>query len=369
MAEASLLDLIDTFNAAPFQKGGWQQALADLASSTQSRAAQLIGFSEGSEPFFDCVTGVDPEWLHLFQTAGGGLPQINPRLGAGLEAPLLQTLTDESIVDRAQRSRHAFYNEVLPLSHTAHFCGTNLIRETDMMVGLAVLRQAHEGEITEPQHRLFSSVAPHVRTAFRTQLLLQDHGVTLLTGSLEALALSAFICDHEGRVQSLTPSAEMLVSGIGPLQLQAGRLRTRYGGAQQPLSEAIHEVASQRGANQRSTSRHLVVREASGLPLAIDIVQVPTLDCPLDFRPRALVLVRKHKHSRETTRQLLTAAFGMTESEAAVALLLADGFHPETIAERRQVSSGTVRMQLKSLYAKCDVHSQIELVARLRPLL
>lgn len=130
-----------------------------------------------------------------------------------------------------------------------------------------------------------------------------------------------------------------------------------------------HEVASQRGENKRSSSRHLIVREANGLPLAVDIVQVPTLDCPLGFRPRALVLVLNHKHSRETTRQLLNAAFGMTESEAAVALLLADGFHPETIAERRQVSSGTVRMQLKSLYTKCDVHSQIELVARLRPLL
>lgn len=369
MAEANLLNLIDTFNAAPFQQGGWQQALFDLAAATGSKAAQLIGFSEDAQPFFNHVADLEPDWIASFLAAGGGLSSVNPRLGAGVATPVLQTLTDDVIVDRRDRSRHEFYNEVLPLSRTAHFCGTTLIRDSNMLVGLAVLRRAQEGEITEPQHRFFKSIAPHVRTAFRTQLLLQDHGVTMLAGALEALELTAFLCDRDGQVQTMTPSAEALVLSRSPLQLKAGRLSARYGASGQILSELIGQVAGWRPSNQPPASRQLVIRDSLDAPLALDIVPVPVLACQLDFQPRALVLVRDGQLRRENIKQLLAAAYGMTESESAVALLLADGLHPESIAAHRNVSSGTVRIQLKSLYAKCDVHSQIELLARLRPFL
>lgn len=369
MAEANLLDLIDTFNAAPFQQGGWQQALCDLAAATGSKAAQLIGFRADAQPFFDSIADPEPDWVTPFRAAGGGLTCVNPRLEAGLATPLLQTLTDAVVVDRRERSRHEFYNEVLPLTGTAHFCGTALIREASMTVGLAVFRRSQEGEISEPQHRLFKSIAPHVRTAFRTQLLLNSHGETMLAGALEALQLTAFLCDRNGRVQTMTPSAEALVLGAGPLQLQGGRLSARHAPTRQRLSDIIAQVAGCRLPPQQPTPNHLVIRHAGDAPLLLDIVQVPTLNCQLDFQPRALVLVRDGKRSRENAKQLLSAAYGTTESESAIALLLADGLHPDAIAERRNVSSGTVRMQLKSLYAKCDVHSQIGLLAKLRPLL
>lgn len=364
MAYAHLLDLIEGFNAAPFQAGGWEAALAGLARATGSQGGQLLGFSATAEPFFNCMTNISPEGLNSFLAAGGGLARVNPRLQAGLETAELQTLTDRAVVSPAERSRHEFYNDVLPHSGTAHFCGTTLIRDDQMMVGLAILRSAREGEIDEPQHQVFQSVAPFVRSAFRTGILLQDHGLALLTGALEALQLAVFVCDGDARVQAMTPAAETLVTGMGPLQLQAGRLSTRYGYPPRPLTELIRQAAIAAGSGCS-----FLIRTAEGQALTLDMVKVPALEGGLRFQPRALVVARGNPRCRDTARKLMAAAYGLTDSEAEVALLLADGCSPEAIAARRQVAVGTVRMQLKSLFGKTGAHGQVELVARLRPLL
>ena len=51
--------------------------------------------------------------------------------------------------------------------------------------------------------------------------------------------------------------------------------------------------------------------------------------------------------------------------EAAIAGKLAAGHSPLAIASEAQVSLSTVRVQLRSIFAKAGVGSQLELVARL----
>ena len=72
----------------------------------------------------------------------------------------------------------------------------------------------------------------------------------------------------------------------------------------------------------------------------------------------------------EITRTEFSAAelrqrFGLTEAEAEVARLLAQGVTLDGIAKTRGVSIGTVRLQLKSIFGKTDVHKQGQLVALL----
>jgi DNA-binding CsgD family transcriptional regulator len=61
----------------------------------------------------------------------------------------------------------------------------------------------------------------------------------------------------------------------------------------------------------------------------------------------------------------LRAAFGLTPAEARLARQIARGDSLEDIAERHQVSLGTVRVQLKSLFQKTQTHRQAQLVSLL----
>lgn len=66
--------------------------------------------------------------------------------------------------------------------------------------------------------------------------------------------------------------------------------------------------------------------------------------------------------SLETAVVLMRGLFDLTAAEARVARGLACGEKPSALAERFGLSVGTVRTQLKGVYAKTGVRSQIELV-------
>jgi DNA-binding CsgD family transcriptional regulator len=61
----------------------------------------------------------------------------------------------------------------------------------------------------------------------------------------------------------------------------------------------------------------------------------------------------------------LQLSYGLTQQEANVALRVAAGKSPETIAEQLDLSIHTVRTHLKRTYDKVGVQGQTELAARL----
>ena len=62
---------------------------------------------------------------------------------------------------------------------------------------------------------------------------------------------------------------------------------------------------------------------------------------------------------------VLRQVFGLTGAEATVATALASGREAKEIAHMRGVSLGTLRNQLKTIYAKTGARRQAELVALL----
>jgi DNA-binding CsgD family transcriptional regulator len=62
---------------------------------------------------------------------------------------------------------------------------------------------------------------------------------------------------------------------------------------------------------------------------------------------------------------VLRQIFGFTGAEASVAIAVSSGRDVDEIARMRRVSPGTLRNQLKTVFAKTGVRRQAELVALL----
>ncbi|WP_404363213.1 LuxR C-terminal-related transcriptional regulator [Marinobacter sp.] len=304
-----------------------------------------------------------------FFVAGGGSPELNPRLVVGLNSPELRILTDDDVMSPAERKHHPFYAELLRPTDTTSICATNLLKDREMMVGLAVLRRPQEGEIEPEQHRLFASLALHARAAFKTQILLENRGAEILAGALESLMLTAFICDSDGYVRAMTPSAASALSMANYLTMRCGHLATTLTGQKPNLGETISWVALGLPGVSKPQSKSLLVRSRRGGHLVLDIVPLPRIGSQLNHGPRVLVLARDRQRKRTDSMALLKAAFDLTEAEGAIALLVSDGYSPERIASERGVSPGTVRIQLKTVFSKLGAHSQVELAAAVRPFL
>src|SRR5690606_21980999 len=99
-----------------------------------------------------------------------------------------------------------------------------------------------------------------------------------------------------------------------------------------------------------------------------EVLSVPQRENSFCFEPRALVVVRSAPPDPDRMRILLRAAYGLTTAEVEVALGLAEGQSPESIAALRNASVATVRKQIRFIYDKLDVHRQSELIARINQL-
>lgn len=362
------LSVADSFQAAALGAGSWLDALSGLAAATGSRAGELIGLGTGHTVPFNWVTDFGQDWAEEFVAIGGGDPAANPFVRAGAQATALKVLTSADFVTREERRSNYFLADFTRRHDMPYICLTPLIKESGMLVGLAVLRSASQGEIDTRQRKVFASLAPHIRAAVKAQMTLEHQGALLVAGAMESLSMAVFVCNCQGTVKAMTPAAEVLVSKGDVLRLKLGRLRAVGQIETSTLSEAIDKAAVVVNRPGVPRSGTVLMRGNAAQPMVLDVVPLPKRDYAFGFEPCVLVVVRGANSETDRTLLLLQSIYHLTVSEADVALRLSTGQSPETIAATRGTSLGTVRVQIRALYSKLDVHRQSELVARIKHL-
>lgn len=364
------LALTDAFHAAAFDQNGWYEALEGLAEATGSAMGQLIGLGADAAVPFNIMTNADPDANRIFVEARGGDPQFNPRVRAGMNAPVLQVLAESDFITPDEYKRDAHYQEFAIPWGVPYICLCTLERRNDMLIGLSVSRSEREGHISDKQREIFTSLAPHVRAAVRTQLALEDHGAALLVGAMDAVSMPAFVCDRQGQVCALSAGAEKLLSSQRGLQLRQGRLKATNPAEQSLLQRAIDAVVARPVVGGAPTVRSVVVHygPANASYAVLDIVGMPVGKFDFNFAPRVLILARSERGQDGRRSAILQVGFALTSAEIEVALHIARGRSPDAIATIRHVSVGTVRIQIKSILAKMGLKRQVELVAKINEL-
>lgn len=368
-SEEHLRSLTDAFHAAALGTGSWYEALDGLAKATGSSTGELIGIGLNTIEF-NVMTNVDMVSFNRdFLASGGHDPSWNIRVRAGMSAPILKALAESDFISPSEHKRDPHYQEFSRRWDFLYTCLATLDRNENGVVGLAVLRSEREGHITDAQRQVFATLAPFVRSAVLTQKALEGQGTAVLAGAMEALSMPAFVCDRHQRVRALTPTAEALLERRCGLRLKSQQLRAERDADAASLEQAIR-IAVDHANPRRPLLQTVVVRSCNEAhqPLALEVIALPTPRHGIAFEPRVLVVVRGSGGSAQRKAEVLRSVFSLTSAEAEIALLLTKGNTPETIANVRGVSVGTVRVQIKSILAKLGVARQIELVARLNQL-
>lgn len=360
------LAIADEFYNAAVDSTLWESALGKLAAATGSRSGELIVIGGKASIATNLITNMDPGIHVAADVLRIGDPAINPRVAAGMRVPLLMTMAESDFMTPEEHAVHPHYDEFARVWDIPYICLATLERRPDLLVGLAVLRSQKEGHIEAPGREVFSSLAPHVRAAVRMQMALAGQGPALVTGTLEALSLPAFVCDRSGAVQALTSQAEEIVRSQRGLSLRNHRLRALHDEDERTLNDAIEGAALGMLRPGAPLSRTVVIHGNDGAaPLVLDVMPLPSSVVSFLSGPRVLVVARGSQGSDARKAAILQGIYGFTTAETDIALLLARGASTERIARERGVAVGTVRAQVKSQLAKLRVSRQVELVARL----
>jgi len=311
------------------------------------------------------VHNLDLAAMPRFAELGGDDPARNARVRAGLQAPVLRTLTEADFPDREEVLRSELYVDHFRRYDIFYNLQTTLMRSESGVLGLTVIHSERRGVATAEERRRFSAITPVAQEAARLQLTLEGRGAAILSGSLDNLGAAAFICNGEGRVSTMTAEAERLVAEGTHLELKDRILRATDPQRAGEFAAAVARASSR--ALPAAPTAEVALRSADGAMVVCQIASLPVGDFAFGFEQSVMVVVRTPRDPARLT-PLLQTGFGLTAAEAGVALGLAQGLSIDEIARERATSLWTVRTQLRSACAKLGVSRQAELVARLAQL-
>lgn len=359
---------INMFASAALDAANWLPALERLAELTGSSHGQLLGVGNARNVPFNIVSDAPSGALQTFAEIDGASPLINPRIAASNRARVLELVAERQIAAvQAQLSNQVFAD--FAATHGIPFgCQASLVKDGDGLIGLAVLRSGRDGVTSEQQLNIFANVASYARMAVNVQIGLENEGGRLIAGSFEVMSAAAFVCDRDARVLARTPSTEALLSS-GCLKIDSGRLRAGDGQEGGLLQAAIRHCADTPLHETAGSTAVVVRRPPPAGPLVLDVTRLPHSNASLRRSARILIVARKSERSLEVSCPVLIEAYDLTRTEAEIAVALLAGHSRQQIAANRGVAEGTVHTQIKSVFAKCGVSREAELVASLSRIL
>lgn len=351
------LEAVEVFAAAGVDGAAWPTALAILASATGSSGGELIGIRPKGLSF--CVSELPQDAYRDLEAVGGYSPTVNPRIAAAQRAAPLQVVGDREYDEVAPllRKDDSYMDVVRKYDISQHGCQTTLVLEPNLLVGLATQRTHKEGRIDADATAAFAALAPHALAAVRTRLALGDRSARDMAKALEYAGVAAFFCDRDGAVRAMTGRAEQLAHEARLVSVRQGRLATARVADGLELDGAMARVLA---AGLPSAGAETVLIGPEGGRALVHIRALAPDDWGLPFRPRLMVIVRQGPHKPST--EVLRLAFGLTQAEAEITLALAAGQPRDLTAAHRGVALGTLRQQVKTIFAKVGVTREAELI-------
>jgi DNA-binding CsgD family transcriptional regulator len=176
--------------------------------------------------------------------------------------------------------------------------------------------------------------------------------------AVNQMAIGTLLLDHTGKVIACNQAATTMLGEFDSLSIRDGSLRLSDREQQRKLKHAIEVMLSDPEPD------HAEVCSVSGSRLALSFLlrSFPPMSINTDRQPAVLVYMTAPSARQLPSQQVVGELFGLTATEARLAILLADGSSLLEAAEMMEITESTVRTYSKRIFGKTGVSRQSELV-------
>jgi DNA-binding CsgD family transcriptional regulator len=357
---------VDDVTAAAILGEGWEPALAQFSYACGARGAVLMRGAVGMRNCAHHVLAVitTDDMAELVQAYVAGRRPPNSRYGRVQYGSAARFRVDHDDYTDAELARDPYYQEFLrPAGYFWH-ANLPLTLGRDEFVELSLKRRIEAGPYQRTDADALDAVVPDLLVAARLAKYTLDAEARGMARLLEQRIAPVFELDSWGRALSRHAAAE---DAACPLRVIGRRLVASDRAAQQALDRAIARVLAEAGATAL-----VPMTGTDGRRCFLQILPVPGRARDIFLSAAALaVLIDGGEPPRVRFDAATVAqAFALTVRETAVACLLTEGATLADVARNLDMQVGTVRVHLRSIFAKTGTNRQAELVAllgRLRP--
>lgn len=353
-------DEIDHLYAAMLGERPWSSFLERLVRDLPGGKAtlQMYDSHRPEASFVALQTGFEPRALTDY---GAHYVRLNLLQQALASRPTGRAFADDALVPPEARPRDPFFNEWLAPNEVRASAGLKIQSAGGRAVSLVLLSGRGDAAARARMVATLDELAPHLHrvSAFYRS---PDHLARLAV--IEGQVLDRFdtgmvMLGGDGRIGFLNEAARQMLEARGAvLRLDNSRLQAR----DPQLAELLSRMMSGRAGTAKTVDHY-----SQGLKLTLIRPQQDSMDAL--FNSARLVILMSGIATRPPRfdRTLLARTYQLTAAEMRAAEGLVSGLSAAEIASASGRSRETIRVQIRSLYAKTGARSQADILRLVRP--
>ena len=189
-----------------------------------------------------------------------------------------------------------------------------------------------------------------------------DQGALVLRSVLETLSEPLMVLGTQRLVHFTNAAADAVLKSDEGLALRGTTLVAQCHDVQARLAAAIASAAAAPGGSFSV----LLKQRDDGRCSVLHLSPLASGDSGREANPQDIrILGNICLNSALPDIQTLKQAFGLSQTEAEIALLITAGYSPRRIASRRESSEETVRWHIKNIYSKTYTSRLVDLALQL----
>ena len=281
-----------------------------------------------------------------------------------IDLPIGKAFTSDELVDTKSYKQTEFYKSYLKSVDVAYILGVDLEDENGYSARLRISRGTNDKNFGKQQKQLLERLVPHVTQSIvlYSRIVHAESKAKPYQDAFNQMEIGCVILDNNFEVISKNRAADDLLEEKMGLTLKDEQLivgsreeNKRF----RELVESMLSVQSSGGLPDVSAFRIEVPHSVTGLGVVCRAM--PPAATP-DAGPSVTVFISNPEKPRLNKVTILEQLFGLTLSEAKLALLLANGLSLDEAAEELGITRNTVKSHLSATFSKTGVTRQPGLV-------
>lgn len=350
---------IDSLYEAGFERGLWQAGLAQLCDAIGADSAITVPRVAAEDTINLPFSSELAEFAERFVVDGWYRDDYRANRGWPLTDRGQTIVLEQDIATEEDHRREPIYHELM-LPYGKKWWGGITFKSPSRHYVLSVFRGETGEMFSEDDRLLFQAVSGHLARVVTTAERVGWVQTSLGLGMLESLNEAAILLDGRGQVIEMTRAAEFL---MGDSLTILGRKVTSYKSDIARQLSAVIEKAVTEGSDSAPPLR---IERSGRRPLLIDLLPVPNRFDGVFFLARFIMLLTDLDRQPLPPPALLTQIFGLTPSEARIALALTSGLSLTEAADQCGITRETAKTHLNAIFLKTDTNRQGALIGLIR---
>ncbi|HEY5329979.1 MAG TPA: hypothetical protein VIJ79_08860 [Acidobacteriaceae bacterium] len=356
-------ELLDVLYSAPLDHNHWHRFLSLLCEHTGSNTGVFLCADSGSGLTLRVTGGapLDPEIVLRYNEK---YSNTDPFRNSLIRKARPGIFHGEDLLPNEALLRTPLYRELVSQLGFRYATVVSVSLSVRSFEAISIWRAPELGQMSEDGIRMLTLLLPHIQKALEISRVLGVAQQRLAQSEIvtDASHTPTFLVTQDGRVIYRNAAADNLLSEGSAISLRSGFLAAVVRDSGTPLRLLVQR-ASTLPASFESPGMHALPLPRSDGRQPMHLIASPLPQAQRNLSGAdVLLLITDPERNSSFPDNVLRSLYGLTSAETEIANGLLMGYSLSEVASLRRVSTGTVRVQVKSLLSKTGTSRQSELM-------